>query len=69
MNPTHLILVTCSALLGAGSMVAADEPACTDPPGNNIEEAIQEQAWTSPIWFAGRTLEQAPRQSGRRVGG
>lgn len=30
MNLSHLIVVICSALLGAGSMVAADEPVCPD---------------------------------------
>ncbi len=53
---------------GLAPSVAAQISACSDPQANNIEEIIQEQSWTSPIWYAGREVFPPPRRPTGRVG-
>ena len=54
----------CNALAPS---VAEQLSACTDPAANHIDEIIQEQAWTSPIWYPGRTGRSTPRRAKGRA--
>lgn len=50
------------------SSVAARLSACADPSANDINEIIQEQAWTSPIWYPEQSVDRSPRRPAGRVG-